>query len=156
MAPAAGAVKACPNDLSATEHTRLTLWKNTRSSATLPNLQPMPILMALAALASHASAQTFDAKPTPVQESSGGVAPEAFPIHGQATFVDQANLAFRSSYRGPNSLSEKANGRETVDVTAYLGVRPWKGAELWINPEIDQGFGLQNTLGVAGFLSGEA
>ena len=33
---------------------------------------------------------------------------------------------------------------------------PWKGAELWINPEIDQGFGLANTLGAAGFPSGEA
>jgi hypothetical protein len=30
------------------------------------------------------------------------------------------------------------------------------GAEFWINPEIDQGFGLNNTLGVAGFTSGEA
>ena len=30
------------------------------------------------------------------------------------------------------------------------------GAELWINPEIDQGFGLSDTLGVAGFPSGEA
>jgi high affinity Mn2+ porin len=30
------------------------------------------------------------------------------------------------------------------------------GAELWINPEIDQGFGLSNTLGLAGFSSGEA
>jgi high affinity Mn2+ porin len=30
------------------------------------------------------------------------------------------------------------------------------GAEGWITPEIDQGFGLDNTLGVAGFPSGEA
>ena len=30
------------------------------------------------------------------------------------------------------------------------------GGELWINPEIDQGFGFNNTLGVAGFPSGEA
>ena len=35
-------------------------------------------------------------------------------------------------------------------------MRLWRGAELWINPEIDQGFGLANTLGVAGFPSGEA
>jgi hypothetical protein len=27
---------------------------------------------------------------------------------------------------------------------------------LWVNPEIDQGFGLSNTLGLAGFPSGEA
>ena len=47
-------------------------------------------------------------------------------------------------------------GRETFDATAYLGLRLWHGAELWINPEIDQGFGLSGTLGVAGFTSGEA
>ena len=35
-------------------------------------------------------------------------------------------------------------------------LRLWEGAELWINPEIDQGFGLSGTLGVAGFTSGEA
>ena len=46
--------------------------------------------------------------------------------------------------------------RETWDVTLYLGRRLWDGAELWINPEIDQGFGLSNTLGLAGFSSGEA
>ncbi len=35
-------------------------------------------------------------------------------------------------------------------------MRPWAGAEIWVNPEIDQGFGLSNTLGVAGFPSAEA
>ena len=47
-------------------------------------------------------------------------------------------------------------GRETWDVTFYAGARLWQGAEFWINPEIDQGFGLSSTLGVAGFPSGEA
>jgi high affinity Mn2+ porin len=37
-----------------------------------------------------------------------------------------------------------------------VGARLWSGAEVWINPEIDQGFGLDNTLGAAGFPSGEA
>src|SRR5262249_27720633 len=46
--------------------------------------------------------------------------------------------------------------RETWDVTLYAGVRLWKGAEVWIDPEVDQGFGLSNTLGLAGFPSGEA
>jgi high affinity Mn2+ porin len=41
-------------------------------------------------------------------------------------------------------------------VTLYAGVRPWQGAEFWFNPEIDQGFGLSNTFGVAGYVSGEA
>jgi high affinity Mn2+ porin len=41
-------------------------------------------------------------------------------------------------------------------VTFYAGARLWQGAEFWINPEIDQGFGLSGTLGLAGFPSGEA
>ena len=41
-------------------------------------------------------------------------------------------------------------------MTLYAGVRLWQGAEVWFNPEIDQGFGLSGTLGVAGFPSGEA
>lgn len=81
---------------------------------------------------------------------------EAWAVHGQTTFVVQGHDAFRSPYRGPNSLSPGAVGRETFDLTLYAGVRPWAGGEIWINPEIDQGFGLSDTLGVAGFPSGEA
>lgn len=81
---------------------------------------------------------------------------ETWAVHGQATFVLQGHPAFRSPYEGPNSLSPEAVGRETFDLTLYAGVRPWSGGEIWINPEIDQGFGLSNTLGVAGFPSGEA
>jgi high affinity Mn2+ porin len=76
-------------------------------------------------------------------------------VHGQATFVQQYAFPFPAPYRGPNSLDPNA-GRGTSDVTFYVGVRLWPGAELWFNPEIDQGFGLSNTLGVAGFTSGEA
>jgi high affinity Mn2+ porin len=78
-----------------------------------------------------------------------------FNLHGQTTFVEQYAFPFRAPYRGPNSLDVN-QGRETVDVTLYAGFRLWQGAELWINPEIDQGFGLSSTLGVAGFPSAEA
>src|SRR6202044_1722674 len=44
---------------------------------------------------------------------------------------------------------------ETWDATAFVGMRLWQGAELLGNTEIDQGFGLSSTLGVAGFPSGE-
>ena len=43
-----------------------------------------------------------------------------------------------------------------MDATLFAGVRLWQGAELWVNPEIDQGFGLADTHGVAGFPSAEA
>lgn len=82
-------------------------------------------------------------------------APEDFAIHGQATVTDQGNLAFRSPYAGPQSLPAKAEGRETADVTAFIGLRPWANGEIWINPEFDQGFGLHDTLGIAGFPNGE-
>ena len=75
--------------------------------------------------------------------------------HGQTTFVGQYAAPFHAPYHGANSLDPNI-GRETWDVTIYLGRRLWTGAALWINPEIDQGFGLSNTLGVAGFTSGEA
>ena len=77
-------------------------------------------------------------------------------IHGQTTLVGQGNLRFRSPYRGANSLDPAAQGRETFDATLYAGFRPWRGGETWINQEVDQGFGLSNTLGAAGFPSGEA
>jgi high affinity Mn2+ porin len=77
-------------------------------------------------------------------------------LHGQTTFVTQYHPGFRSAFRGPNSLDPQAQARETWDLTLYGGLRLWRGAELWVNPEVDQGFGLSNTLGVAGFPSGEA
>jgi high affinity Mn2+ porin len=78
-----------------------------------------------------------------------------FAIHGQTTFLEQYDPPFRSPYTGPNSLIPN-EGRETWDATLFLGMRLWDGAEFWVDPEIDQGFGLSATLGVAGFPSGEA
>jgi len=78
-----------------------------------------------------------------------------FAVHAQATYVEQQTDGFRAPYAGPNSLSPGMS-RETADVTLYLGARLWRGAELWLNPEVDQGFGLDDTLGLAGFPSGEA
>jgi Carbohydrate-selective porin, OprB family len=57
---------------------------------------------------------------------------------------------------GLSSLPGNGLGRETFDATLYAGIRLWQGAELWISPEIDQGFGFANTHGVAGFPSGES
>jgi high affinity Mn2+ porin len=78
-----------------------------------------------------------------------------FAVHGQFTYVEQQTSGFNAPYSGPNSLTPN-RGAETTDATLYLGARLWSGAEGWINGEIDQGFGLDNTLGVAGFPSGEA
>src|SRR3984893_2875970 len=107
------------------------------------------------------SAQMVGPTPQPqgiplTPEQAEQVQPETWAIHGQSTFTWLLQPAFRSPYRGPQSLSPAANGRETFDATLYAGVRPWPGAEIWINPEVDQGFGLSDTFGVAGYPSGEA
>src|SRR5712675_306522 len=83
-------------------------------------------------------------------------ASQSWSVHGQVTHLWQYHPGFRSPYRGVNSLDPGSRGDETFDATVYAGARLWTGLEIWINPEIDQGFGLSNTFGVAGFPSGEA
>jgi high affinity Mn2+ porin len=78
-----------------------------------------------------------------------------FAVHGQFTYVEQETSNFNAPYAGTNSLSPD-RGNETIDLTLYLGAHLWPGAEGWIDGEIDQGFGLDDTVGAAGFPSGEA
>ena len=80
---------------------------------------------------------------------------EAFAVHGQFTYTEQDTDDFYAPYRGRNSLTPNT-GAETIDATLFIGARLWSGSEIWASPEIDQGFGLDDTLGVAGFPSGEA
>ncbi len=87
---------------------------------------------------------------------SAGAGDDRFNFHAQSTLVEQAYPAMRSPYQGHHSLPGSGMGRETFDVTLYAGMRLWNGAELWINPEIDQGFGVGDARGVAGLPSGEA
>jgi high affinity Mn2+ porin len=82
--------------------------------------------------------------------------PEIWSLHSQVTFTDQYHPAFTSPFQGGNSLDPGSRGDETFDFTIFAGVRLWDGGEAYVNPEIDQGFGLSDTLGVAGFPSGEA
>src|ERR1700687_2042340 len=77
-------------------------------------------------------------------------------VHGQTTFIQQAYPRIRSPYEGANSLPGGGQGRETWTADAFLGWRLWDGGELYFNPELAQGFGLNTTLGLAGFSNGEA
>jgi high affinity Mn2+ porin len=96
------------------------------------------------------TAKSADAAPAPPALET-----DNFAIHGQTTFLEQYAPPFHAPYAGANSLDPN-QGRETWDATLFLGWRLWSGAEFWVNPEIDQGFGLSTTLGIAGFTSGEA
>jgi high affinity Mn2+ porin len=95
------------------------------------------------------------------QFSEQGAVPPVSPqedwnIHGQLTTVAQWHPAFNAPYSGQNSLNPGSNSNETTDLTLYAGYRLSANDEIWINPELDQGFGLSNTLGMAGYPSGEA
>ena len=127
-----------------------------------PRLLMLATLLALFAADEPAAAQTPSAaaKPlaseaSPVISGTNRAKEERWAVHGQATFVLQGTPGFRSPYTGTNSFRPRQR-KETFDATLFAGIRSWSGAEVWINPEIDQGFGLSGTLGVAGFTSGEA
>jgi len=77
-------------------------------------------------------------------------------VHAQTTFIASAYPAIRSPYEGAYSLPGGGQGRETFTTTAFLGWRLWQGGELYLNPELAQGFGFNGTLGLAGFPNGEA
>lgn len=77
-------------------------------------------------------------------------------LRGQATFILQGNAGFRSPYRGQNSLTPVPNARNTFSTDFVLGRKLWEGAEAVIDASITRGFGLSNSLGVAGFPNNEA
>jgi high affinity Mn2+ porin len=77
-------------------------------------------------------------------------------IHGQTTFLPQGYPAFRAPYSGPNSLTPASQLQDTWSNSLFLNARLWQGGEVYFNPELLQGFGLNNTLGAGGFPNGEA
>jgi high affinity Mn2+ porin len=81
---------------------------------------------------------------------------ENWSVHGQGTLVYQGYPSYHAAFSGPNSLAPNSQAKETSDLTLYLGVRLFDNLAFYVNPEADQGFGLSDTLGMAGFASGEA
>jgi high affinity Mn2+ porin len=77
-------------------------------------------------------------------------------VHAQTTFLPQGYPSFRAPYTGTNSLPGPGQLQTTWTTTAFLGLRLWEGGELYFNPEMAQGFGINGTLGLAGFPNGEA
>ncbi len=81
--------------------------------------------------------------------------PDRFNLHFQTTYVYQYKPAFAADYSGPNSLKTEEERDNSVTATLFLGIRLWKGAELYINPEIAGGSGLSGAYGMAASTNGE-
>jgi high affinity Mn2+ porin len=77
-------------------------------------------------------------------------------IHGQTTYLPQGYPGFRAAYSGPNSLTPAPQAKATWSNSLFLNTRLWEGGELYYNPELLQGFGLNDTVGAGGFPNGEA
>ena len=82
------------------------------------------------------------------------------PIAGKSTarstYLPQGYPAFRALYTGPNSLTPAPQAQATWSNSLFLNARLWQGGEVYYNPELLQGFGLNDTVGAGGFPSGEA
>lgn len=81
-------------------------------------------------------------------------------VHFQTTEITQAYPSFHG-INGPQSLNSHAQNKETMSATVFSGGRmPWSTSEttteIYVDPELNQGYGLSHVLGVAGFPNGEA
>ncbi|MDE2486260.1 MAG: carbohydrate porin [Alphaproteobacteria bacterium] len=93
--------------------------------------------------------------PPDASSASAPVTPQAWAAHLQVTDILQYYPSFHSPYEGPQSLRPGATWGNTFDATLYAGVRPWRGAEVWGNLEMYQGYAPSNTLGAAGYMNGD-
>ncbi len=81
--------------------------------------------------------------------------PESWNAKFQATYVWQGKRPFSAAYSGRNSLTVDDEDSYSFTATAALGFRPWKGGELYVNPEAAQGVPLSGLTGLGGFTNGE-
>lgn len=134
--------------------------KQKRLTVTNPAVAIMIALSSFATLGADSPADQDPGPSHPVSmaepEKPASARAESWAVHAQLTNVTQRQSRFHSPYSGTNSLEPQGRTEETTDATIYTGLRVWSGAQLWLNIEVDQGFGLSNTVGAGGFPSGEA
>lgn len=90
-----------------------------------------------------------------VAQQADTIKEERFSIHAQATVINQYKPTFHAPYSGQNSLRTQEENQASITSTVYLGLRLWKGASIYLNPEIAGGSGLSKALGIASATNGE-
>ncbi|MBG0798630.1 carbohydrate porin [Methylocystis sp. L43] len=80
-------------------------------------------------------------------------APERYSVHAQTTNVVQAYPRFRALYDGPNSFPSGGKAHVGSTTNLFLGLRLWDGGAVYLNPEIDAGYGLANSVGAASYVN---
>lgn len=82
--------------------------------------------------------------------------PERFSLHMQETTVSQYRPSFHASYTGEHSQLPAEEWATTITSSLFAGLRLWKQAQVFVNPEIAGGSGLSSAFGIASFSNGEA
>jgi high affinity Mn2+ porin len=78
---------------------------------------------------------------------------ERYSVHGQTTHIAQGYPRFPALYTGPNSFIPYGQARAGSTSNLFLGLGLWDGAAVFVNPEIDQGYGLSNSVGAASYVN---
>jgi high affinity Mn2+ porin len=90
------------------------------------------------------------------QQSGTLLHDSAWSVHFQLTVISQAHTGFKSLYSGTNSLADSVElGASSITSTLFIGRKLWKGAAVYLDPELSGGRGLSYAVGVAGALNGE-
>jgi high affinity Mn2+ porin len=84
------------------------------------------------------------------------VSPDArYDYQGEATFILQNMDRFFSPYEGENSLRSRSETELSHTYTLYLGARLVKNVEVYINPEIAWGNGINEGIGLSAYPNGD-
>jgi hypothetical protein len=73
----------------------------------------------------------------------------------QTTYLWQTHPSFPAAYDGPHSLISSKETGYTLTATLFMGLRPWKGAEIFFNPEMIQSVELSHLYGLGGLSNSE-
>ena len=91
----------------------------------------------------------------PVVAHAQDIREETWNAHVQTTYIWQKKPSFSAPYTGEFSLRPEREKAYTFSATASLGWRPWRGGELYFDPEIVQGVPMSELRGLGGMTNGE-
>jgi len=98
----------------------------------------------------------FTIQTVSAQSNSDSFTTNKWTSHFQTTIIGQKHSGFQSLYKGENSLADSVEpAAVSLTSTLFLGRRLWKGAAVYVDPEVAGGKGLSFATGVAGALNGE-
>ena len=86
---------------------------------------------------------------------------DRYTFHFQATVINQKHPGFNAAFNGKlginggATLDNRYENATSLTSTIFFGMRLWKGASAYFNPEISGGRGFSAVTGIAGFPNGE-